>query len=163
MTSDDRLRRILYGIQRQFGDTPARSARAEATIRRVKPWLSGRIGKIEKHISREGACGGRDKLLTTGELARAIYANPTWDQDFNLRKEGEKPPKLKSWQYDRVRRAAPTFADCVGRSTGPGRPWLWRVRSDQFWWNVRRAKTERDKARRSCRATRARRAGNRPL
>ena len=112
MASDDRLRRVLYGIRRQFGDRPARSARAKAT---------------------------------TGELARAIYAHPTWDQDFRLRKEGDPPPKLKSWQYDRVRRAAPTFADRVGRSTGRGQPWLWRVRPDQYWWDVRRVKGKRTK------------------
>jgi hypothetical protein len=62
----------------------------------------------------------RDKLFTTGELARAIYADPMWDQDFRLRDKGAPPPTIKSWQYDRVRRAAPTFADRVGRSTGMG-------------------------------------------
>jgi hypothetical protein len=77
--------RFLYGIRRQFRDGPARSARAKATIRRTRPWESGRIGKIEKHISRKMTFAPKDKLFTTGELARAIYANPTWDQDFNLR------------------------------------------------------------------------------
>ena len=41
MTSDDRLRRILYGIHRQFQDIPARSERAKATIQRVRPWGAG--------------------------------------------------------------------------------------------------------------------------
>ena len=87
----------------------------------------------------------RGKLFTTGELARLIYANPTWDQDLQHRKEGDPPPKLRSWMYDRVRRAASTFADRVGRSTGRGRAWLWRVRPDQHWWDVRRVKGKRIK------------------
>jgi hypothetical protein len=149
MACDDRLRRVLYGIRRQFGDTPARSARAKATITRTRPWERGRVGKTEKQIDRTmslGSFGPQGKReFTTGELARAIYAHPTWDQDFRLRKEGDPPPKLKSWMYDRVRRAAPTFADRVGRSTGRGRAWLWRLRLDQYWWNVRRVKRKRTK------------------
>ena len=137
MASDDRLRRVLYGIRRQFGDTPARSARAKATIRSTRPWeVSRRIGKIQKQIDRTisfGSLGPQgQRVFTTGELARAIYAHPTWDQDFRLRKEGDPPPKLKSWMYERVRRAAPTFADQVGRSTGRGRAWLWRIRPDRY-------------------------------
>ena len=142
MASDGHLRRALYGIQRQFQDTPTRSARARDTIQRSRSWEAARIGKIEKQISREGVFAAGGKLLTTGDLARTIYANPVWDQDFNLRKNGEPPPKPKSWMYDRIRRAAPTFADCVGRSNTRGNPYLWRVR-DEFWDDVRRRKSAR--------------------
>ena len=69
MSRDDRLRRLLYGIQRQFRDSPARSARAKEIVQHVKPWTLGRIGKIEKHVSRKMIMGHRD--FTTGELARA--------------------------------------------------------------------------------------------
>ena len=112
MASDDGLRRLLYGLQRQFQDGPARSARARETALRHRPWERGRIGNIEKRISRAGAFADRDRLFTTGELVRRIYADPDYDQNFRPRKE---PPKLKSWMYDRVRRAAPTFAatDCT--------------------------------------------------
>jgi len=138
------LDRLRYGFRRQFQDTPARSARARDTIRRSRPWEAGRIGNIETQICREMIFGGdRDKLFTTGELARAIYANPVWDQNCNLREKGEKLPKLKSWHYLAIRKAAPTFADCVGRSSARGRPWLWRLRSDQYIWDVRRAKRGR--------------------
>jgi hypothetical protein len=85
--------------------------------------------------------GDRDKLFSTGELARVIYANPVWDQNCNLREKGEELPNLKSWHYLAIRKAAPTFADCVGRSSARGRPWLWRLRPDQFFDDARRAKT----------------------
>jgi len=138
------LQRLCYGLRRQFEDTPARSARARDTIRRSRPWEAGRIGNIETQICREMIFGGdRDKLFTTGELARAIYANPVWDQNCNLREKGEKLPKLKSWHYLAIRKAAPTFADCVGRSSARGRPWLWRLCSDQYFWDARRAKRGR--------------------
>jgi len=137
------LDRLRYGLRRQFQDTPARSARARDTIRRSRPWEAGRIGNIEKLISRTMTFAERDKLFTTGELARAVYAHPGWDQNFRLREKGEKLPKLKSWHYLAIRKAAPTFADCVGRSSARGRPWLWRLRSDQYIWDVRRAKRGR--------------------
>ena len=116
------LDRLRYGIRRDFQDIPSRSTRARATIRRMRPWESGRIGNIETQIFEEMIFGGRDKLFTTGELARVIYANPVWDQNCNLRKRGEKLPKLKSWHYLAIRKAAPTFADCMGRSSARGRP-----------------------------------------
>ena len=99
------LQRLRYSLQRQFQDTPVRSARARATIRRSRPWEAGRIGNIEKLISQTMIFAERDKLFTTGELARAIYANPVWDQNCNLRKRGEKLPKLKSWRYLAIRKA----------------------------------------------------------
>jgi hypothetical protein len=131
------LQRLRYSLQRQFQDTPVRSA----TIRRSRPWEAGRIGNIEKLISQTMTFAERDKLFTTGELARAIYAHPVWDQNCNLRKRGEKLPKLKSWHYLAIRKAAPTFADCMGRSSARGRPWLWRLRPGQFFDDARRAKT----------------------
>jgi hypothetical protein len=39
------------------------------------------------------------------------------------------------------RAVSPNSFDRVGRSTGRGRPWLWRIRPNQYWWDVRRAKS----------------------
>jgi hypothetical protein len=139
MSSEDRVRRLLYGDHRQFKDTPDRSARARETITRTRAWESGRIGNIEEWVAKTMICHP-NKLFTTGELARAIYCHPTFDQNFRFREKGEKPPKLTSWQYLAIRKAAPTFADCEGRSTARGRPWLWRLRRDEFFSDVRDAK-----------------------
>jgi hypothetical protein len=146
---DARLMRILFGDRRQYHDLPARSARAKITIERTRPWESGRIGAIEKQIWLKMTVGrspawGRKVEFTTAELARLIYADPLLHK---LVGKGEAPPKLKSWQYERIRRAAPTFADRVGRSTSKGRPWLWRLR-DQYFHEVRKKKTARDAIRR---------------
>jgi hypothetical protein len=87
-------------------------------VKRSRAWEAGRIGKIETAIARLTIMGGD---YTMSELARAIYCNPTYDQDFRFR-DGKPPPKLKSRQYHRVRLAAPTFCDRVGRSTAIGTP-----------------------------------------
>ena len=107
MGSDAKLmQRLLQGDHKQFQDTPRRSARARETITRTRPWECGKIGNIETQIFREMIC--QDRLYTTGELARAIYANPGWDQNFRLRR-GENPPKLKTiWRSGRLLRPLPT-------------------------------------------------------
>lgn len=90
------------------------------------------VSQVEKHVSRVSFSSLRKRDLTTGELVRLIYCNTTWDQDFNLRKKGDPPLRVEHWMYERIRKAAPTFADRVGPSTGHGRPWVWRLRADYF-------------------------------
>ena len=72
------------------------------------------------------ASGPVGKDYTTGELARAIYTNPTWDQNCRPREDGEPAPPIKSWMLSRVRKAAAAFADPVGR-VGHGHAILWRA------------------------------------
>jgi len=148
MSSEDRLRRLVRGDHKQFNDTPEGSARARAAIKDTRPWESGRIGNIEEWVAKT-TMYDPDRLFTTGELARAIYCNPAFDQNFRFRGKDEKPPRLKSWHYLAIRKAAPAFADCMGRSTARGRPWLWRLRRGGafFFVEIREAKT-RDQAER---------------
>ena len=85
--------------------------------------------------------GDRDKLFSTGELARVIYANPVWDQNCNLREKGEKLPKLRAGTIWRLGRLLRPLQTVLARSSARGRPWLWRLRPDQFFDDARRAKT----------------------
>jgi hypothetical protein len=57
---------------------------------------------------------GRD--LSTGDLAAL-----TWPRR-------QRP--FRPVHYERIRSAAAEIADPIGRSTGQGRPWLWRLRED---------------------------------
>jgi hypothetical protein len=137
----------LMGYKRQYSDPAGQSARSRATISKHKPWLRGRIGKIEKRISRHLYAGA---VFSNGELTRLIYCDPKWDQNFRMRPDGATTPKPKSWQYLQVRKAAPTFADCLGRSdTLPGHPYMWRLRKDlTYWFDIRREKAAGNSRRR---------------
>lgn len=130
--------RFLYGpARRSGGRTPYRSHRARETALKHRPWERGRIGAIEQAVHRELVLHGD---MLTGALARAVYIE-RW------RAPGEPAPTLKPWMRDRIKIAARTFADPVARSRGPGRPWLWRLRSDQnYFHEVRKRKGERDTA-----------------
>jgi hypothetical protein len=89
----------------------------------------------------------KDQEATTGELARAVYANPVFDwRNHRIRKEGEQLPKIVSWQYQRIRLAAPTFADKVGGGRGRG-GYRWKLRGE-FYPDVRNRKTARDRQKR---------------
>ena len=121
----------------------ARQVQRGRDLARLRPWEFERIGKIEKQVQRKMLLEGRD--FTTGELVRLIYCSRHWDQDFKWRKDGDPPPKVKHWMYERVRKAAPTFADRVGRSSGRGRAVLWRIRPNQYLAAVRARKRARAK------------------
>ena len=127
MSEDDKILRAITNLMfkrrgREIYDYERTAARER--IQRVKPWAKGRIGNVERQICYALPSDG--KPMTTGALARYVYEPIIKDKDA--------PPfKLRSWQLDRVRKAAPTFADCIGRSpTGSGRPFLWRIR----WGNL---------------------------
>jgi hypothetical protein len=151
MSNYQRLLSRWLSDGRHYHDYDARASRAIATLKRCRPELSGRVGKIERAIARITIMGDRD--WTTAELAREIYAHPTWDQDFQFR-DGKPAPKLKSWMYHRVRLAAPTFCDPVGRSTTKGNPYLWRPRPGVFFSDVRDWKRARDAERRRAKSDR---------
>ena len=77
------------------------------------------VGSIQRGITRAFiAAGGRD--LTTPELLSWTHAGAlhrgasTWEQKYL---SGD------------VRRAAKRMCEQVGRSTGPGRPVLWRLKT----------------------------------
>ena len=77
-----------------------------------------RTGHIQRGIMRAFAAGGRD--LTTPELmewthARALHRGTS--------------ARERNYLKGDVRRAAKRMCEQVGRSTGPGRPVLWRLKS----------------------------------
>jgi hypothetical protein len=60
--------------------------------------------------------------------------------NFNWRKGGDPPPRIEHWMNERVRLAAATFADRVGR----GRDGVyWRLRKDTYYSTIRAQKRER--------------------
>ena len=123
MSEDDDVLRAITSLMfkrrgRAINDYERVAARER--IQRVKPWAKGRIGNVERQICYALPPDG--KPMTTSELARFVY-------EPIVRDKGAPPFKLKSWHRTHIRKAAKTFADCVGRApTGSGRPLLWRIR-----------------------------------
>ena len=77
-------------------------------ILRTKPWERGRIGCVEQQIVHALPHDGRP--MSTGDIGRFVYEPIVKDKNA--------PPfKLKSWQYARVRRAAPTRGRPVLRAS----------------------------------------------
>ena len=109
-------------------------------LARHKPWAAGRIGKIEHRVHTELIWAR--SAISTRELVRKIYCHERWDQNFRLRDEGAKPPRPKHWMYERVRLAAATFADRVGRGTDGV---YWRLRKNAHYHAIRAQKRERYK------------------
>jgi hypothetical protein len=107
---------------------------------RLKPWGAGRIGKIENRVHTELICARN--AISTGELVRKIYCHERWDQNFRLRDKGAKPARPKHWMYERVRLAAATFADRVGRGRGGV---YWQLRKDTDYHTIRAQKRKRYK------------------
>jgi hypothetical protein len=134
--------RELYGNAfswRQLSpEQRARQVLRGRNLARHKPWQAGRIGRIENRVHTELICARG--AISTGQFVRKIYCHERWDQNFNWRKGGDPPPRIEHWMYERVRLAAATFADRVGR----GRDGVyWRLRKDTYYHTIRAQKRER--------------------
>ena len=131
------MQRVLFG-KAAGSPRPSQVPYARAHAIKYRIWESGRIGKIERAISREASEPGR--VYTTGELTRAIYHDRFYANDLNA-----PPIELKSYHYLQIRNSAPAFLDCVGRDNHrAGRPYLWKARNESFY-TVRARKTQRDR------------------
>jgi hypothetical protein len=112
-------------------------------LAKYKPWLQGKIGRIERRVSHALIHADIKKLapVGTGWLVREIYHNE-WDKDA--------PPfKPKRWMYLCVRKACVAIgAVRVGRSEGHGSAVLWRGSEDDFYTIRARKKAEYAKRRR---------------
>ena len=148
MTKDDEnLERkvIKFAQQMLFGKStgtprPEQVPYAREHAKRYRIWDSGRIGKIERAVSRAVEPG---RTYTTGQLVRAVYHDRFYNNDLNAA-----PIELKSYHYLQIRKSAPTFMDCIGRDNHrPGKPYLWMARNEYFH-AVRARKTARDRIRR---------------
>jgi hypothetical protein len=145
--AEDKEERLTIRLMQQmlFGKStgsprPSQAPHSREVALKHRIWESGRIGKVERAISRKTEAG---KVYTTGELVRAVYRDRFYNDDLNA-----PPIEIKSYHYQRIRKSAPTFMDCVGRDEHkPGRPWLWMAR-DEYFPAVRARKTQRDKIRR---------------
>jgi hypothetical protein len=133
------MQQILFGKSTR-SPRPSQAPHSREVALKHRIWESGRIGKIERAISRETEAG---RVYTTGQLTRAVYHDRFYGGDLNA-----PPIELKSYHYLQIRNSAPTFLDCIGRDNhAPGKPYLWMARNEDFP-SVRARKTQRDKIRR---------------
>jgi hypothetical protein len=137
------LRECEFSWRQLTPEQEARQVQRGRNLARHKPWEAGRIGKIENRVHTELICARG--AISTGQLVRKIYCHERWDQNFRLREEGATPPHPKHWMYERVRLAAATFADRVGRGRNDGV--YWRLRKGTYYHTIRAQKRERYRGR----------------
>jgi hypothetical protein len=112
-------------------------------LAKYKPWLQGKIGRIERRVSYALIHADIKKLapVGTGWLVREIYDDSKWNKDA--------PPfKPQRWMYLNVRKACAVVAIRIGRGEGWGSPVLWRGSEDDFYTIRARKKAEYAKRRR---------------
>jgi hypothetical protein len=129
---------------RTFADIPQRAERCRQMALRYNtyPLRRARFGYVERQIH-SALFLSPTKEMSTGELARKIYQDPIFDWAHSrMRDKSEPIPPLKSYHYQRIRLAAPTFADLVGGGRGR-RGYRWRLR-DESYWDARRRKTNQN-------------------
>ena len=146
--AEDKEERLIIRTMQQmlFGKStgtprPEQAPYAREHAKRYRIWDNGRIGRIERSISRAVEPG---RVYTTGELARAVYHDRFYARDLNA-----PPIELKSYHYLQIRkRSALAFLECIGRDEhAPGRPYLFMARNEYFH-SVRARKILRDRIRR---------------
>lgn len=90
----------------------------DGDLAQYKPWLRGRIGPVERAVYH--ALSRASGPLSTGALVKEVYLGQ-FGRSTRMKRSlahgiDAAPPKVRRWMYLRVRIAAQTYANRIGRA-----------------------------------------------